>query len=259
MIAGFQGRGSDSNVRVPFPSLGDLPPSSAPNTSADFWISERGTQSQNQDIETDLVKLAWRQKQIDYGKNTLGYQLYIQTVPRSKRRSLHDGLVPIDPMTPDIRRSCSKRAFAGQVMKWRRMLHAWDPTIGDDSNSQIERGCPRERGGRNSARSDTTTLGSKRRNHSPDTESPRKRSKRAMDKVQPLQAVAGRVEDQEESTVSHQPRSSFKLPALKDVTDVYTNSVSDIGYDIFGAWDEDGQFHDNLTCTPYLKACSSVV
>ena len=44
-----------------------------------------------------------------------------------KRRFLHGGLVPIDPMTPDVRQACSKRAFDGQVRKWRRMLHEWDP------------------------------------------------------------------------------------------------------------------------------------
>ena len=44
-----------------------------------------------------------------------------------KRRFLHGGIVPIDPMTPDVRQSCSKRAFDGQVRKWRRMLHEWDP------------------------------------------------------------------------------------------------------------------------------------
>jgi hypothetical protein len=50
--------------------------------------------------------------------------------PRDKRRALHGGLVPVDPMTPDIHAACSKRAFDGQVRKWRRMLHAWDPEEG---------------------------------------------------------------------------------------------------------------------------------
>ena len=45
----------------------------------------------------------------------------------SQRRVLHGGLVPVDPVTPDVHQSCSKRAFDGQVRKWRRMLHAWDP------------------------------------------------------------------------------------------------------------------------------------
>ena len=49
-----------------------------------------------------------------------------------KRRFLHGGIVPIDPMTPDVRQACSKRAFDGQVRKWRRMLHEWDPEGGGE-------------------------------------------------------------------------------------------------------------------------------
>ena len=30
------------------------------------------------------------------------------------------------PNTPDVHQKASKRAFDGQVKKWRRMLHAWD-------------------------------------------------------------------------------------------------------------------------------------
>jgi histone RNA hairpin-binding protein len=35
-----------------------------------------------QEVESDPVRLAARQKQIDYGKNTLGYQKYVELVPR---------------------------------------------------------------------------------------------------------------------------------------------------------------------------------
>ena len=49
------------------------------------------------------------------------------------QQALHGGLVPVDPVTPDIHQACSKRAFDGQVRKWRRKLHAWDPVEeGDD-------------------------------------------------------------------------------------------------------------------------------
>ena len=60
-------------------------------------------------------KLLQRQKQIDYGKNTVGYEKYLQLVPKSKRG-------PTDPKTPNIYVSNSKRAFDGMVKKWRREL-----------------------------------------------------------------------------------------------------------------------------------------
>lgn len=43
-----------------------------------------------------------------------------RTPHRSKRRRR------VDPTTPDVHQACSKRAFDGQVKKWRRELHAWD-------------------------------------------------------------------------------------------------------------------------------------
>jgi len=64
-------------------------------------------------------KILQRQKQIDYGKNTVGYEKYLKLVPRSKRG-------PTDPKTPNIYISNSKRAFDGIVKKWRRELHRYD-------------------------------------------------------------------------------------------------------------------------------------
>lgn len=61
-----------------------------------------------------------RQKQIQYGYNTLGYQIYMATIPRNQRtRDM--------PRTPDKHQVCSKRSWDGQVRKWRRSLHRWDP------------------------------------------------------------------------------------------------------------------------------------
>jgi len=69
---------------------------------------------------TPEERLKQRQKQIDLGKKTLGYQRYADFVPRNKRKPWH-------PKTPDRTKICSKRSWDGMVRKWRRMLHRYDP------------------------------------------------------------------------------------------------------------------------------------
>ena len=110
--------------------------------------------------ERDPHRLSQRLKQIEYGKNTTGYARYRKMVKKSERklrirtnRSFHEHVdkeqkpeikenggngdvqqndhqereEQEDPVTPDIHQICSKRSFDGQVRKWRRMLHKWDP------------------------------------------------------------------------------------------------------------------------------------
>ena len=82
---------------------------------------------------TDEHKLSQRQKQIDFGKNTIGYERYSRQVRRHERR-------PGDPRTPDIREPHSKRQFDGLVKEWRRRLHQWEgenppPSVVSSSNS----------------------------------------------------------------------------------------------------------------------------
>eukprot|EP01124_Arcella_intermedia_P000684 TRINITY_DN10361_c0_g1_i1.p1 TRINITY_DN10361_c0_g1~~TRINITY_DN10361_c0_g1_i1.p1 ORF type:complete len:453 (+),score=84.86 TRINITY_DN10361_c0_g1_i1:114-1472(+) len=71
--------------------------------------------------ETDPHRLQQRQKQIDYGYKTLGYIKYRLAVPKESRDAEQ-------PKTPKKNQSCSKRSWDGQVKKWRRDLHLWDPT-----------------------------------------------------------------------------------------------------------------------------------
>jgi len=74
----------------------------------------------NNKCETDPHRLKQRNKQIDYGYRTIGYIRYRLTVPKTERQREH-------PKTPRKNQACSKRSWDGQIKKWRRDLHKWDP------------------------------------------------------------------------------------------------------------------------------------
>lgn len=90
------------------------------DTSSDFIVDADGSEASCEILELNPHRLGQRQKQIDYGKNTPGYESYITKVPRERRQASH-------PQTPDVRQAVSKRGFDYQVKKWRRRLHGWDP------------------------------------------------------------------------------------------------------------------------------------
>jgi len=70
-------------------------------------------------VEEDPVVLARRQKQIDYGYNTIAYDNYIEKVPKDKRR-------PGMPRTPPKTRVFSRRQWDGMVKSWKLRLHEWN-------------------------------------------------------------------------------------------------------------------------------------
>ncbi|XP_065081432.1 histone RNA hairpin-binding protein [Ochlerotatus camptorhynchus] len=72
------------------------------------------------EFEKDSAILERRQKQIDYGKNTLGYENYLEQVPRDQRTKDH-------PKTPPKHIKYSRRAWDGVVKVWRKQLHCFDP------------------------------------------------------------------------------------------------------------------------------------
>jgi histone RNA hairpin-binding protein len=89
--------------------------------------SERSSESsstsgsvQQREFETDKATLDRRQKQIDFGKNTIGYDKYISEVPKHKRTREH-------PKTPPRNLKYSRRAWEGLIKSWRKKLHAYDP------------------------------------------------------------------------------------------------------------------------------------
>jgi len=83
--------------------------------------------------EDDPIILKRRQKQIDYGKNTLGYQNYIESVPKQKRSRDH-------PRTPRKNIKYSRRSWDQQIKIWRIKLHTYDPKSEESVNeySQVK-------------------------------------------------------------------------------------------------------------------------
>lgn len=93
-------------------------------TSREREPSESSSVSRKSEQETDPETLIRRQKQIDFGKNTIGYDNYRRQVPKNKRK-------PGEPRTPPLQQRYSRRAWDGLIKVWRKKLHDWDEETGE--------------------------------------------------------------------------------------------------------------------------------
>jgi len=81
--------------------------------------------------ERDSNVLKRRQKQIDYGKNTLGYQNYVETVPKRERAREQ-------PRTPRKWVKYSRRSWDQQIRLWRISLHRYDPAPSEPNAEMMD-------------------------------------------------------------------------------------------------------------------------
>lgn len=72
--------------------------------------------SKSEEFETDEVVLGRRDKQIEYGKNTIDYDTYCRIIPKDERK-------PTMPRTPIKHKKYSRRQWDGMIKNWKQMIH----------------------------------------------------------------------------------------------------------------------------------------
>lgn len=63
-----------------------------------------------------------------------------------------------DPQTPKIHQVCSKRSWDGQIKKWRRLLHQYDPPADEEAEFADEEFVPGYKGNSNRVEEDEAGL-----------------------------------------------------------------------------------------------------
>jgi len=89
------------------------------DSSASSRSSRSSSSCSKREKELDPVILERRQKQIDYGKNTISYDNYVSKVTKDQRASYL-------PRTPEKNVKYSRRQWDGLIKSWKLRIHAWN-------------------------------------------------------------------------------------------------------------------------------------
>jgi len=93
--------------------------------------SSRSSCGKPKEKEFDADVLARRQKQIDYGKNGVAYDNYVNKVPKDKRSFNL-------PRTPDKNVKYSRRQWDGLIKAWKLQIHSWNAKGDTDVFQKID-------------------------------------------------------------------------------------------------------------------------
>ena len=130
----------DSFISTPARGWGQVPftPSTAParmrhggdDSVTPMYSAKRTPSTRIKTEETDDRRLGQREKQIQYGKATLGYRLSQLQASRDDEDAA--------ARTPRASQKCSKRCWDAQVREWRVKLHSHDPESEEEWRSASE-------------------------------------------------------------------------------------------------------------------------
>jgi len=113
----------EDEVKSPRPKLTSPRKRTSLNKSHKTRSGDEASDKAKVVIDPDV--LTRRSKQIQYGKNTLGYENYIKTTPKEARDK-------DDPRTPNKYAVYSRRSWDQQIKIWKRALHKFDPHSSDN-------------------------------------------------------------------------------------------------------------------------------
>jgi len=83
------------------------------------------------ELETDELVLNRREKQLEYGKNTIDYDTYCRIIPKDDRKDTM-------PRTPVKNKKYSRRQWDGMVKNWKQMIHTLVARYNENDNDDME-------------------------------------------------------------------------------------------------------------------------